>query len=241
MRLVAFITVLICVFLASPGRAQSPCHDAIAAAEQQFRIPDQFLSAIGRVESGRPDQATGAPIPWPWTIDAEGTGHFYASKAEAVAAAREFLARGIRSLDVGCLQVNLQQHPDAFASLDAAFDPAANALYAARLLLLLFGQTGSWPHAAAAYHSQTPGLGAGYAEKVLAEWARPDRPAPAEAVMPSRPGLPVVITPISAMPAGGFVRSFRLPGAASESVGRSLAAYRQAPVAFALRPPRPAG
>ena len=33
--------------------------------------------------------------------------------------------RGVRLMDVGCMQVNLQMHPDAFPSLDAAFDPAA--------------------------------------------------------------------------------------------------------------------
>ena len=72
--------------------------------------------------------------PWPWTVNAEGQGAFYDTKAEAVAAVRAMQARGVRSIDVGCGQINLMHHPDAFASLEQAFDPQANAAYAARFL-----------------------------------------------------------------------------------------------------------
>ena len=61
-------------------------------------------------------------------------------------------------------------HPDAFASLDQAFDPAANAAYAARFLRQLYGQAGAWPKAVAAYHSATPALAVPYAQKVMAVW-----------------------------------------------------------------------
>ena len=79
-------------------------------------------------------------------------------------------ARGVRSIDVGCMQVNLMHHPDAFASLEEAFDPAAERRLRGALPASLFGQTGSWPKAAAAYHSSTPDIGADYARKVLAVW-----------------------------------------------------------------------
>ena len=85
-------------------------------------------------------------------------------------------ARGVRSIDVGCLQVNLMHHPHAFASLKQAFDPKANVDYAARFLRDLFDQTGSWPQAAARYHSATPALGAAYRRKVLAAWVRNGAP-----------------------------------------------------------------
>ena len=109
-------------------------------------------------------------MPWPWTINVGGQGHFYAAKTDAIAAAQSLLAQGIHSIDVGCMQVNLQQHPDAFASLDTAFDPEANVAYAARFLNQLYRQTGDWPQAAAAYHSQTPAIGAEYERRVMAAW-----------------------------------------------------------------------
>jgi hypothetical protein len=229
------------------------CRAAIATTERNTRIPDEFLSAMGRVESGRPED--GVVNPWPWTVNAAGTGHFYASKAEAVAAVRAFLASGVRSLDVGCLQVNLFFHPDAFPSLDQAFDPAANAAYAAKLLRDLFAQTGSWPRAAAAYHSQTPGLGTAYLQKVLEAWANPDGAGPPGAPRPRAHAAPaardaaasftpppsrdVAQGPSAAPPAFGFSRRFMLPQARSVAGGRSLASYRSAPVQVVMRQPGP--
>ena len=149
------------------------CHQATAMAEHVSGVPDQLLDAISRVETGRYDENQGSVRAWPWTINAEGQGHFYASKREAVEAATQFRARGVRSMDVGCTQINLMFHPDAFGSLEDAFDPVRNATFAARFLTELFQQAGSWPHAAAAYHSQTPELGTDYQHKVLEAWSSP--------------------------------------------------------------------
>jgi hypothetical protein len=153
--------------LASPA---DQCRLAIQAAEKARGIPDQLLAAIAHVESGRRDPATGTIKPWPWTINVEGQGYVYNTKAEAIAAVQQMQAAGKRSIDVGCMQVNLMHHPDAFASLDLAFDPLTNAQYAARFLTQLFAGTADWSRAAAAYHSATPELGADYQRKVLAVW-----------------------------------------------------------------------
>jgi len=231
------------VMLPDAGQALL-CRGAIAAAESSTRIPDAFLSAIGRVESGR-TVSNGLTAPWPWTVNAAGEGHFYASKAEAVAAVRQFQANGIKSLDVGCLQVNIMYHPDAFASPEQAFDPATNVAYAARMLMSLHAQLGSWPKAAAAYHSQTPALGQAYQEKVLAAWAEPDQsavPPPRmadrqpEIAKPPPPG-PAAIAALPAVPMNvSYSHVTRLP-AAPGGIGRSLAAYRSMPVQMASRAP----
>ena len=238
------------------------CRAAIAATERTTRIPDAFLSAIGRVESGR--AADGVVSPWPWTVNAAGSGHVYATKTDAIAAVHQFLAAGIRSIDVGCLQVNLFYHPDAFTSLEQAFDPAGNAAYAAKLLMELFQRTGSWPRAAAAYHSLTPALGLAYQQKVLEAWATPDRtvearagrvPGEHAAMRPSRefntaagdtPAVPTpdmpAPPPIQAAAAGtppsfGFNRRFMLPASQATATGKTLAAYRMTSVQLAWRLP----
>src|SRR5271166_1671246 len=151
------------------------CRSAVAAVERGSGIPAHLLAAISRVESGRRDPVTGAVHPWPWTVNVEGEGHFYDTKAEAVAAVRAMQARGIRSIDVGCSQINLMHHPDAFPNLDVAFDPQANAAYAARFLKELFAQSGDWNKAMAMYHSATPELGAEYRQQVLAVWPEEQR------------------------------------------------------------------
>ena len=145
------------------------CLSAIRTAERTARLPAKLLDAIGTVESGRPDARKGV-IPWPWTINIAGTGHFFETKAEAISAVQAARAEGVQSIDVGCMQVNLMYHPEAFASLDQAFDPKANAVYAAGFLNRLFIKTGNWSKAIAAYHSQTQRANGDYAQRVIASW-----------------------------------------------------------------------
>jgi hypothetical protein len=233
----------------------------------QAGIPKGLLAAIGRVESGQPG-ATSAGSGWPWTINAKGVGHFYQNRAQALAVARHFLASGVGSMDIGCLQVNWQAHPGAFASLDQAFDPAMNATVAAGLLAALYRQTGTWPRATAAYHSMTPGLGQPYARKVLAAWATATQPDPrlpfraidgmpeAEAGSAAGPAALARTRASAAAPppmmarrtgltlpaAQGGARSFtRLPGGQTgpRTGALTLAAYRAFPVRLAFRPPHP--
>ncbi len=148
------------------------CETAIAGAEAVGHLPPHLLGAIASVESGHLDDK-GAIRPWPWTINVEGRGQFFATKADAIATVRALQASGVRSIDVGCMQVNLMYHPNAFASLDEAFDPGANARYAARFLNALYGASGSWVQATAAYHSQTPAIGADYQRRVMARLQMP--------------------------------------------------------------------
>jgi hypothetical protein len=152
------------------GDPASACEAAVAMAEYAGRLPPRLAVAIALTESGRPDQKSGRLRPWPWTINAEGEGHFFANKQEAIAAARALQARGVQSMDVGCMQVNLMYHPNAFHSLDEAFDPRSNATYAVRFLNDLFAVDRDWLRAVAAYHSQTPLLGEAYRDLVLAHW-----------------------------------------------------------------------
>ncbi|MFC7556173.1 hypothetical protein ACFQU7_33985 [Pseudoroseomonas wenyumeiae] len=101
---------------ASPSarKMEELCRPAAMAAEIDAELPQGVLLAIAHVESGRRDPASGATIPWPWTINAEGVPMVFNTREEAVAAVQELQGRNIRSIDVGCMQVNLQHHPDAF-------------------------------------------------------------------------------------------------------------------------------
>jgi hypothetical protein len=159
----------------SPGEQ---CLAAVAAAVQRAGIPPRLLRSIAMVESGRADPATGRVAPWPWTINAAGAGHYFATRQEAIEAVRRFQASGIQSIDVGCAQVNLMHHPQAFPSVEAAFDPQVNADYAARFLASLHTARGSWPLAAAGYHSYTPEFGHAYAQKVRAAWPEAEQHGP---------------------------------------------------------------
>ncbi|MGC8469104.1 MAG: transglycosylase SLT domain-containing protein [Acetobacteraceae bacterium] len=225
------------------------CRSAIASAEVAYGIPPQLLAAIADVETGRRDPVNGRISPWPWTIDARGQGQFFASKQAAVAAVAQLQAGGVHTIDVGCLQVDLRHHPHAFPSLAVAFDPVANADYAAGFLRRLHDRLGSWRAAAAAYHSMTPALGAAYEAKVMAAWPMERRLAglapptglPAAAMAPGtilppfRAALGPLIIP-SLQPPPRIIRLPQVAGMAPP--GKGLAAYRRAPIARAggMRP-----
>jgi hypothetical protein len=175
------LVILLCLLIVRPVWAAAPpgdsaamlCEAAVSSAEYAAGLPPRLLGAIAAVESGRVAPGSAVVRPWPWTINAGGVGQFFATKAQAVAAVRSLQAQGVRSIDVGCLQVNLMFHPTAFASLEAAFDPPTNARYAARFLQALYADRRDWAFAIGAYHSQTPPLGAAYRGLVLARWERP--------------------------------------------------------------------
>ena len=161
--------------VASPEAAAAPdggqfCRAAIAVAEKSSQIPEDLLQAIAVTESGRWNKAADAVTPWPWTVMAEGRGRYFRNKSDAVREVEKLQARGIRNIDVGCMQVNLGFHGKAFASLEQAFDPIHNIAYAAAFLTHLRAREKSWSRAVRFYHSATFEKREPYGRKVIATW-----------------------------------------------------------------------
>ena len=155
---------------APPETPTSLCAQAVAEVEARLGIPAQLLSAIALAESGRWDAKHRKSVSWPWTIYAEGHPHYPATKKSAIGAVRSMMARGVRNIDVGCLQVNLFYHPNAFDSLGSAFDPTINTTYAGDLLLRLKNTHRSWSRAIAFYHSSTRKFAIPYMRRVKKLW-----------------------------------------------------------------------
>ncbi len=202
----AGLTVMALAPLPRPAHAAiddaKACGVETARQEQRAAIPDHLLHAISLVESGRWDADHRVRSAWPWTVTGEGDGRFLPDKRSAIDLVRQLRAKGVSNIDVGCMQVNLQAHPAAFRDLEQAFDPGANVAYAAAFLVRLHDSIGSWPTAAAYYHSQRPLVAAAYKTKVVDQWnaARqrgddrllvadvvPDDPAPAATSEASAP------------------------------------------------------
>jgi hypothetical protein len=208
------LAVAICALALVPldqATAQQPSDDATLAcwraatqAERDWQLPTGLLEAIGIVESGRRASTWMYPTIWPWTINAEGRGIYQPSKAAAVGMVRALQLRGVRVIDVGCFQVDLFYHPKAFASLEEAFDPGANARAAARILDLGRLSSTGWDGAIAAYHSALPLIGAIYVQRVRAVWPRtrarpswgqPDAPSAYAVLLSPQARLVRVVTP----------------------------------------------
>lgn len=176
----ASVAVFLALALAEPVEARVPsdpaqiCDQVAFLASEKTGVPLSVLKAISLTETGH--KRGGRLRPWPWTVNMEGKGNWFDSFDEARAYVDKEYARGARSFDVGCFQINYRWHGEAFASIDDMFDPVTNALYAARLLSQLHAETGSWGKAAGAYHSRTEK----FAERYQARFERFRTPLLAE-------------------------------------------------------------
>ncbi|MEM5542528.1 lytic transglycosylase domain-containing protein [Sulfitobacter sp. AS92] len=140
--------------LAAKGGPEGVCIREILAAQTRHGIPDNLLLAIGLQEAGT--RRNGHFTVWPYAVNAAGEGRLFDNRNAALDWVAERQASGIRSIDVGCMQINMRWHPDAFASVSEGFDPRVNVDYAARFLKRLHRRTGSWMQAAGSYHSFEP-------------------------------------------------------------------------------------
>jgi hypothetical protein len=154
---------LLAAVFASAARADDSdlCLDEIARQEAHYGMPAGLLKGIARVES------SGSPYgdiskPWPWTLNVGGAGHYYPTKEAALAALQTYKAESDVNIDVGCMQISLRHHPNAFPDLATALDPVANVDYGALFLKGLRDRSGDWMIAAGDYHSTTPGFGDTY-------------------------------------------------------------------------------
>ncbi|MBI1778325.1 MAG: transglycosylase SLT domain-containing protein [Proteobacteria bacterium] len=224
--------------------ALDPCAPHIYREERNRGIPAHLMRAVALAESGRWLDEAHASVAWPWTINAEGVGQFFPSKAAAIAGVHALQARGVRSIDVGCMQVNLYWHANAFRSLEEAFEPMSNVAYAARYLTDLRQERGSWEGAVSYYHSAVPEFNQPYRAKVERLWAsvkgnstetqtRLAAVDVAGALSFRGPGIggtawwlkPGWVNP---NPSASFTRVATNPGGGSQ--GMSLERYRHAPV-----------
>ena len=236
---------------AAPPSPVARCRAAIATAEREAGIPPGLLGAIGRVESGRTDPATGETGPWPWTMNTEGAGRFFPSAAEAIAHLRQVRAGGARSVDVGCMQINLLAHPNAFPTPEDGFDPLLNARYAARFLRDLHAERGDWMVAAGHYHSRTPERAEAYRNAVLSRLAEEQaRAGSAPGWNPAWPRAAAPPAPVASVPVApsfGSLRGasapviLRAPGGGGGMTGRDLDSYRGMAIPLAARVPAVAG
>jgi hypothetical protein len=139
------------VATASPSRL---CDDAARTAAAQTDVPLAILRAITLAETGHTARDTAAFGPWPWAVQADSRGHWFADQASAIAYTKSLMALGKTNIDIGCYQLNLHWHSAEFKSIEEMFSPENNALYAATFLDRLYRETGDWRMAVGRYHSR---------------------------------------------------------------------------------------
>jgi soluble lytic murein transglycosylase-like protein len=145
-------TALAAIFissLAAPVRAEelTICEREMHAAAKQYNMPLGVLYAVGMTESG------GKKGLQPYAMNIAGKPFIASSKEEALARFKAEKARGVKLIDLGCMQINHHYHGERFASVDEMFDPNKNVQYAARFLTELHARQETWTMAVARYHA----------------------------------------------------------------------------------------
>ncbi len=166
----AGLVALTAALWASPSLISDPPEIACArAAERAARVTsvnEELLISIGLTEAGRSVNGARAVI-WPWTVTTIEGGAYFSSRRAALNEAIRLRDAGVRSFDLGCMQINYRWHGDAFdGRLERMLDPDANVRYAARHLHSLKGEQATWESAVALYHTRDADRGAAYAARV---------------------------------------------------------------------------
>ena len=97
------------------------CINIFRALEQKLDLPEDVLFAIGLHETKKIHSIYKKPIAWPWTANVKGKSYYFKNKREAVNFVKTNIKQGNTNIDVGCMQVNLKHHPNAFRSIEQAF------------------------------------------------------------------------------------------------------------------------
>lgn len=139
--------------------------------ERKYKLPDNILLSISRVESGY-RKVNGVTRSWPWTLNAGGDSAYFDNKEDAIASLKARINNRVTNIDVGCMQLNYRWHKKFFRDLDEMMEPIKNVDYAARFLKKLYKRHGSWEKAVKYYHSSKSKFNVSYYKKVKAVWKR---------------------------------------------------------------------
>jgi len=119
------------------------CKANIERTAKDLDVSGEVLKAIAQVESDYN----------PYAVNFEGKSFIFDNRSDALKFVKGKLAMGKKSIDVGCMQINLKYHPTAFEHLEDAFVADKNVAYGAKYLKKLYMQEHNYGKAIALYHA----------------------------------------------------------------------------------------
>ena len=131
----------------STPAAAGDCENEINKAAQKHGVPVEVLQAVGETETGRGDGLRAN------ALNVAGRSHYDLTPEEAKRIFADASRRGIKLIDVGCMQINHHYHKQHFTSVSDMLEPARNVDYAARFLRELYQEENNWTVAVARYHA----------------------------------------------------------------------------------------
>ncbi len=143
--------VFILAALVMPAKAEIiPANYHKIAIENN--IPTTIFYAVALAESGHKIKV-GRYRPWPWTLNVAGIPRRYPTRNAAYNGLIFFLQQGVKSIDIGIMQINWRYHHNKLGTPWHALEPIHNTRTGARILNDEYKKTGEWKQAIGRYHS----------------------------------------------------------------------------------------
>jgi len=142
---VAILFTFSAVLQASAG--SDLCEGEMTRAAGKYGIPLGILYAVGLTETGQGGHLQA------YALNLQGDTVYSLNRAQAIDRFNAAKRSGMRSIDIGCMQINYFFHGAQFTSIEDMFDPHKNVDYAARFLNELKAREGSWTMAVARYNA----------------------------------------------------------------------------------------
>lgn len=171
------LILLIAIFSTNLALAKVPSMYEDVAREEKVPLSLFYALVLNESRSVVDSKGNRRVLPWPWTINHRGVGHYFQTKQEAVSYASRLLAKGEKLFDVGLGQINWYYHGHKFSSLSSAFDPKTNLTVAAKFLREQYErkECSTWKLAIGCYHR--PGqrekdkvIAQTYSKRVISLW-----------------------------------------------------------------------
>lgn len=165
---VFFVVFLIVGWVFPAFSAPQPdyCTPYIGQAEKVYGIPHGLLQSVALAESGKNG------IPWPWAVNRSGVAYYPNTYEEALTYIKDYRGKARPDVAVGCMQLHMRYHADAFKPVDWSLHPEYNVAYAARFLVSLYKKHGTWTQAVARYHANQYGAQYVYVCRVWKYYAK---------------------------------------------------------------------
>ena len=175
-RYEAWLIVLAGLVIPGPGWSDESVPVGYRSIASERSIPSAVLYAVALTESGKQVASKGVYRPWPWTLNVAGRGYFFDSRLAAWQALTGWLKDGIRSVDIGLMQVNWHYHEERLGTPWQALDPYHNLRVGAEILQACYTARQDWWASVGCYHAPAnPQRADQYRRRVLSRWQQIER------------------------------------------------------------------
>ena len=150
-----FVTLILATHITLAKAETIPSNYHKIAIENN--IPTVILYAVALTESATKIKKSkikpGHYKPWPWTLNVSGVPRRYQTRKAAYKGLMYFLQQGVKSVDIGIMQINWRYHHKELGTPWQALEPIHNTRTGARILRDEYKISGEWKQAIGRYHS----------------------------------------------------------------------------------------